>query len=158
MSAVEAAVKEVMLKARRALVPSRLLRVYPVDFTLFIASIALVVRTVGAPTVAQAIIAGAGIAGAILLFIGWVANSLWHTKNGAAVLAATWSGQLAYLIVFYGQQGAANDFREVANLLFAVGVLNLAIGLWALLLPVEKEEAQREGGDWWLTRRRRRSA
>ena len=137
---------DALARFTRRMTPPHLWDTYPVDFTVFLSAIGLCVRFLGANGVPQAILSGFAMAGAVLLFWGWLRDAPQTTRRGAAVMIATWAGQLTFLSLTFGTN-APNDFREAANLILGFAFLNLSVGLWWLLLPQRERK-----GRWWLHR------
>lgn len=110
-------------------VPTHLRLVYWADLPLFLSAVGLMIRFLGVPNVAQAVLSGGALAGAFLLLHGWLFNRRASTGHGAAVMMAVWGGQISYLLATFGDQ-IIGEAREVANLTLGLAFFTLAAGLW----------------------------
>jgi hypothetical protein len=141
-----------LARLSRELTPPHLWDTYPLDLSVFLSAIGLLIRFLGQESVPQAWLSGFALAGAAALFAGWLADRPQTTRMGAAIMTATWTGQLTFLLITFGTN-APNAWREVANIVLGLAFANLSLGLWVML------RGQRDRrGRWWLSRRTSLSA
>lgn len=126
-------------------VPSHLRHTYPADFTLFLFSVGMAVWYFPPHMDLSTLAFLAATTTAVLLFFGWLLNSAAFTRAGAIVGAGTWIAQFVYLLSAWPFADLTR-WKFSAALLCSAGMVNLAVGVWRLLLP---DRGAR--GPWWLT-------